>query len=734
VAGWKGTTCSVDWDECLQGIHTCHNDATCINTDGSFECECDAGYTGTGFMCSDIDDCSSNIWENTTTTCTVDGPCLCGTCMDLGADVFRCTCRDGWHDSNCDRDVNECEEKFGSNLCSNYATCTNTEGSYTCACNGGYAGDGIACYDSSDCNSTDVTQCVHGTCTDTGAAQYRCKCEDGWTDRDCDMDLNECTSNHHRCHSDAECRNTAGSYVCICKAGFEGDGLENGQTGCMDINDCVAAPCQHGECADLGVNAYVCKCDAGFTDVNCDFDVDECYLGTHNCHDDAKCVNEAGGYRCSCKSGWGGDGFVCTDLDDCANDPCDTAKGVCKDQGANSHKCVCDPGWGGPACADDLNECVDEPCDPNADCVNSDGSFTCTCVNEYYGDGFACSPCDQCGDGYRKSEEVGGATCGLVNRQCLNIDECTYKTDDCADVGSVCKDTDGSHTCTCYDGYTGDGKTCVPCTVCADGFFENEECTSTVDTVCEMVVPSGTYYITSASDGTPECLSTGGGMFPERVNYCAGGSDCDEAIACGLSVLPGSSEASAVQTVEALQWKLEHLRANLYTISALSQAGWKCLLFENYGRMTGGAIYPSLQTCEDEDSDCPWDNAGNKLCGFEPPEGEDQLEALIANGQAVWKLVPLDPVHHDDDRHGDVLADNFLFENYSRRKRDDDSQTDECLAFTDGGAATNPERYNWGNGDAWCGIRVFDANSTPQEALLANKQAVFGLHLLSVAA
>merc|ERR1711865_60416 len=110
----------------------------------------------------------------------------------------------------------------------------------------------------------------------------------------------------------------------------------------------------------------------------------------------------------------------------------------------------------------------------------------------------------------------------------------------------------------------------------------------------------------------------------------------------------------------------------------------------------------------------------------------------MGNKQAVWKIVPLDLVHHDDDLHGGLLASYFLLENDSRADERfsasmaqgiDLIRKDECLAFADGGSATNPKRYNWGNGDDWCGIHVFDGTATKQAALLKNKQAVFGVHL-----
>ena len=43
---------SIDIDECSEG--TCGLSASCVNTNGSFTCECMVGYTGNGTQCTGI--------------------------------------------------------------------------------------------------------------------------------------------------------------------------------------------------------------------------------------------------------------------------------------------------------------------------------------------------------------------------------------------------------------------------------------------------------------------------------------------------------------------------------------------------------------------------------------------------------------------------------------------------------------------------------------------------------
>ena len=76
-------------------------------------------------------------------------------------------------------------------------------------------------------------------------------------------DINECRLSV--CSPNAKCINTAGSFECICKDGYTG----NGST-CTDACDCCSNPCKNGgTCIEQG-NGFMCKCRMGYEGVTCE--------------------------------------------------------------------------------------------------------------------------------------------------------------------------------------------------------------------------------------------------------------------------------------------------------------------------------------------------------------------------------------------------------------------------------------------------------------------------------
>eukprot|EP00742_Colponemidia_sp_Colp-10_P000287 GILJ01000323.1.p1 GENE.GILJ01000323.1~~GILJ01000323.1.p1 ORF type:complete len:764 (-),score=74.11 GILJ01000323.1:223-2232(-) len=92
ISGWEGTgkQCT-DINECLEGNGGCSGNATCVNTPGSRECNCNSGFTGDGIVCipSFLADCSINNGD-----CDVNA--RCEMCKLPGCRMRTCTCKAGY--------------------------------------------------------------------------------------------------------------------------------------------------------------------------------------------------------------------------------------------------------------------------------------------------------------------------------------------------------------------------------------------------------------------------------------------------------------------------------------------------------------------------------------------------------------------------------------------------------------------------------------------------------------
>lgn len=208
--------------------------------------------------------------------------------------------------------------------------------------------------------------------------------------------------------------------------------------------------------------------------------MDPCIEGVQNCDSNADCIPRGDQYDCECKTGFAGDGTLCTDVDECLPElnVCDVNARCYNVPG--SFQCQCNSGYRGDGrtCVREVVLCGQDTCDENARCVfNSDlQQPMCECKTGFSGPGTTCSPI-----------EFG---CNEVAGICHEDAECVYDVDEqkykcqCNEGysgdGVSCEQTDIVDTCNCdpnaeclYDivrfayrchclaGYTGDGKTCT---------------------------------------------------------------------------------------------------------------------------------------------------------------------------------------------------------------------------------------------------------------------------------
>jgi cysteine-rich repeat protein len=154
-------------DGVVAGGETC-DDQNQTNGDGcSAACTVEAGYScaGSPSVCTPVPPVCGNGLVEQGEICddgdvTSGDGCSAACIVEAG---YSCT----GSPSTC-FDINECLVNNGG--CSPNATCTNTVGSYTCACNPGYVGDGITCSQVATCmdgikNGTETgVDCGGGSC------------------------------------------------------------------------------------------------------------------------------------------------------------------------------------------------------------------------------------------------------------------------------------------------------------------------------------------------------------------------------------------------------------------------------------------------------------------------------------------------------------------------------------------------------------------------------------------
>ena len=234
----------IDEDECDFYTNCQH---FCVNTEGSFHCECNEGYklADDGYSCDDINECH-----------VLNGGCEFG-CRNTNGS-HQCYCYYGYELKNETHCANEIQcivvQNFENedyrftchgdyNLTISNFTCdsipkssiatTSSTTTPTSDCPMGYvqrySGE---CIDEDECDF--YTNCQH-FCVNTEGS-FHCECNEGYKLADdgysCD-DINECHVLNGGC--EFGCRNTNGSHQCYCYYGYE---LKN-ETHCDNEIQCI---------------------------------------------------------------------------------------------------------------------------------------------------------------------------------------------------------------------------------------------------------------------------------------------------------------------------------------------------------------------------------------------------------------------------------------------------------------------------------------------------------------
>ncbi|KAL2102265.1 hypothetical protein ACEWY4_001433 [Coilia grayii] len=198
-------------------------------------------------------------------------------------------------------------------------------------------------------------------------------------------------------------------------------------------------------------------------------DCNGCVGGSERpCHGNGLCDGEGtrgGNGKCSCNRGYKGEFCLeCRDgyFNEQRNDTfslCTECHSSCKTCTGATHKDCdeCKDGWeedDNEACID-VDECSKDSssCKEDQYCLNTEGSFSCKACDK------ACSGCkghgpDQCtacAEGYT---EDGG--------ECTDVNECEQPETVCTEEHQECRNTVGSYTCECSDGFHEEDGVCIP--------------------------------------------------------------------------------------------------------------------------------------------------------------------------------------------------------------------------------------------------------------------------------
>ncbi|XP_042356273.1 latent-transforming growth factor beta-binding protein 2-like isoform X1 [Plectropomus leopardus] len=267
LEGEDATDCDID--ECVNET-ICGNHGYCENTDGSFRCQCDQGYTnppGDMSKCVDVNECEMSL-------------ALCGEVLCENFDgSFLCICPNDNEEfdpitSQCRSlaDINptpaprvppstpsaverkECYYNLNdANFCDNVLSRNTTKQECCCTVGAGW-GDNCEIHACPVPGRDDYNQlCPHGS----GLLPLAVSSSQNLGEQRPYIDANECEMFGSDICKNGQCSNLFSTYTCYCRSGFYYDNI---RLECVDYDECgFGTACENGVCVNTA-GSFNCFC------------------------------------------------------------------------------------------------------------------------------------------------------------------------------------------------------------------------------------------------------------------------------------------------------------------------------------------------------------------------------------------------------------------------------------------------------------------------------------------
>ncbi|XP_041443137.1 adhesion G protein-coupled receptor E3 isoform X2 [Xenopus laevis] len=235
-----------DINECLENKNICGNDAQCKNTVGGYKCVCDSGYQTKGSktefchietytQCEEIEEFFSTSQPTTVITITTPSAtnpttCPAGYVMKFTGGVMECSEIEGFFSTSQPTTVinfttpsatnpTTCPAGYVMNFTGGVMECSEIEGFFSTS-------QPTTVINFTTPSATNPTTCPAGYVMKFTGGVMECS------------DVDECLENPSPCGNNSLCKNTAGSFICSCKAGYkEVFQIGSAQLQCVAIKD-----------------------------------------------------------------------------------------------------------------------------------------------------------------------------------------------------------------------------------------------------------------------------------------------------------------------------------------------------------------------------------------------------------------------------------------------------------------------------------------------------------------